>query len=168
MPTRHNYRLNLAAYHPQQQPSPGLDLRAPTGADAANLAVLMLDAYRDTIDYDGETLEQARQEVESFLNGVYGPPLLNCSRLGFLDGNLAAACLVSRWGEHPLICFVMTGARWKNQGLAQAVLHQTLQCLAAAGHPLVDAVITEGNHPSERLFARIGFSRYDLYGRPGV
>lgn len=168
MPARHNYRLNLAAYRPQQQIPPGLELRPPTRTDTAELAVLMLDAYRDTIDYDGETLEQARQEVKSFLNGVYGPPLLDCSRLGFLDGELTSACLVSRWGEHPLICFVMTGSRWKNQGLAAAVLHQTLQGLAAAGHPCADAVITEGNHPSERLFVRVGFSRYDLYVRPGV
>jgi len=53
--------------------------RHPVSDDAEPLAALMLDAYRDTIDYDGETLDDARSEISSYLGQQNDPPLLACS-----------------------------------------------------------------------------------------
>ena len=54
-------------------------LRQPTLADAEPLAELMLDAYRGTIDDGGETIDNARDEVASYMASVLNPPLLSCS-----------------------------------------------------------------------------------------
>ena len=42
--------------------------RTLTTADQQLLAGLMLDSYRGTIDYDGETIEDAMREVESYFS----------------------------------------------------------------------------------------------------
>jgi aspartate oxidase len=44
-----------------------IELRRPTAADLDVLADLMLDAYLDTIDYEGETIVEAREEVAQWL-----------------------------------------------------------------------------------------------------
>jgi len=137
------------------------ELRNPTQKDAAALAELMLDSYRDTIDYEGETLDQATDEIKRYFEGAYGPPLPDCSWLCLCEGILGAACLVSWWEKRksPLIVFVMTRAEWKRSGLGGLVLREALRSLVGKEYSEVRAVITEGNAPSEGLFNRFGFVR---------
>lgn len=139
-----------------------LALRALCPTDVEAVAVLMLDAYRGTIDDSGETLADAHDEVQAYLVGQRGgPALLQESCLGFVNNQLVAACLVTQGetGQHPLIAYVMTHADWKNQGIGRAILTATVQTLARSHYPTVWAVITQGNTPSERLFASLGFRR---------
>lgn len=164
MPARHIYRLDLAGR--PMRPDGGRSiyrLAQPAPADAEALAVLMLDAYRGTIDFDDETLDDARAEVAGFLDGRDGPPMLECSWAAWSDGELAAACLAGWWAarEAPLIAYCLTRAIDKGRGLGTWLLARTLDALAEAGHGAVWAVITDGNLPSQALFRRAGFAHVD-------
>jgi L-amino acid N-acyltransferase YncA len=139
-----------------------LQIRTAQVADVASLAELMIDAYRGTIDYDGETFEDALSEVNAFLAGERGgPPWLTMSYLAFVDSQLVGACLTGEWSERqlPIIAYVMTSANWKKQGIGRQLLGQVLNELSEQGYSEVRAVITEGNKPSENLFRQIGFQR---------
>ncbi len=114
----------------------------------------MLDAYRDTIDYDDETLEDAIDEVRSFLEN--NTALLHRSYLVEDDGTIVSAVLVSRAEGRPFIGYVMTLPSHKNQGLARLVTSTALERLAGDGHETVVLYITEGNIPSEALFRSVG------------
>jgi hypothetical protein len=46
--------------------------RTVAPSDQEALAALMLDAYRGTVDYEGETLEDAFREIGHTLSGSYG------------------------------------------------------------------------------------------------
>ena len=159
---RYEYRRELAGLG-----APGAagglagQLRQPTPADAELLAQLMFDAYRGTIDDGGETIENARDETTSYLASVVNPPLLGCSWLVAQPGQLVAACLACLWSRRatPLVAYVIVRASHKRQALGQLVLAQSLASLRQAGYAEARAVITSGNIPSERLFARLGFAR---------
>ena len=130
--------------------------------DLSALAELMIDAYYDTIDYDGETLTDAVSEVQAYFCGQRGGlPLLNDSRLGFIGDVLVSACLASYWDERqkPVIAYVMTQTAYKNSGIGKQTLWVVLQKLAQQGYSEVLAVITYGNTPSEKLFMCLGFER---------
>ena len=116
----------------------------------------MLDAYLGTIDYDGETIDEARAEVAGYLDGS---PLLEHSFVGMVEGSIVSACLVGTWEHGPLIGYMMTAAEHKSRGLASHLLDHSLAALAEAGEAEVSAWITEGNLPSERIFLRAGFER---------
>lgn len=136
--------------------------RNPSVADQQILADLMLDSYRDTIDYDGETIEDAIHEVESYFSGLLeDSSWLDCSWLGFMEDNLVCASLAGFWKDRnsPIIAYVMTASEWKGKHLARMGVSRSLQSLAEHNHTKVYAVITEGNIPSERVFTRIGFRR---------
>ena len=164
---RHLYALNLPEYTPSPPhlfPLSPFLLRNPTatalpGSQNTALAALMIDSYTDTIDYDGETLEDALGEIQSYFNGASGEPLLDASWLCFDGETLASAILISLWEGHPLVAYVMTAAAYKGQGLGRALLAQSLKTLQAQGHSQIRAVITEGNTPSETIFKKIGFQR---------
>ncbi len=164
MPARNLYHLELTEDRPQSElaASAGLRLRQPSEDDVGAISELMLDAYQGTIDYHGETLEDAVEEVQAYFEGRSGgAALTELSRLAFQDDQLVAACLCNQWSENgqPLVAFVMTRAAAKNQGFASLVLSEALDDLASAGHKHVYAVITNGNVPSERLFYKKGFSQ---------
>ncbi len=161
---RTQYVLTLSDLTLPQPPTTNfpLTLRALYPTDSEAVAVLMLEAYRGTIDDSGETLADAHDEVHAYLVGQRGgPALLQESCLGFVNNQLVAACLVTQGetGQHPLIAYVMTHAAWKKQGIGRVILIATLQALTRRQHPAVYAVITQGNIPSERLFAGLGFRR---------
>lgn len=166
MATRNEYRLDLSHYEPfAAKLPPTFAVRNPSLDDAALLADLMLDAYRDTIDYDGETLADARAEIDRFFSGGNDGCMLEHSWLCFEEDSLRSACLVVFWAVRnvPLVHYVMTAAEAKGQGLATVLLHRSLGGLKNAGNESVHAFITLGNIPSERLHLAAGFEHLPYY-----
>lgn len=130
------------------------------------LAELMLDAYRGTIDADGtETLEVAQGEIDRFLRGGSGRPMLEHSRLAYDGDRLVSAVLVSEFEGTPLIAYVCTAADHKGRGLADGLVRLAMRSLADAGHPRVHLWVTAGNAPAERIYERLGFR--ELPADPG-
>jgi RimJ/RimL family protein N-acetyltransferase len=129
-------------------------VRSISRDDLEGLAGLMLDAYVGTIDYEDESLEDAIEEVRSFIDD--GNSLLDRSYIVEDDGTIASAVLVSVYDDKPFIGYVMTLAAHKSRGLARLVTTTALERLAHDGHHKVVLYITEGNTPSEALFRSIG------------
>jgi ribosomal protein S18 acetylase RimI-like enzyme len=142
---------------PMPEPDIGLHVRHPTTEDAEALAVLMLDAYRGTIDFEGtETLDDARDEVA----GYFLPERLPMPEHSFVavDGDSAAAAvLVCRHEDLPFVSYVMTAAAHKGHGLATALTQLALASLDAAGERQVHLWVTRGNDHAERIYERLGF-----------
>lgn len=114
----------------------------------------MLDAYLGTMDYEGESLEDAIEEVRAFFDGAEA--LEDRSYVIDDEGTIASAVLVSLSEGRPFIGYVMTRASHKNQGMARLVTATALQRLVVDGHQRVVLYITEGNTPSEALFRSLG------------
>jgi len=158
-PKRYQYTIDLARIGTTGS-THDLALRSITRDDHQALSTLMLDAYIETIDYEGEGVEEAREEVESFLDDR---PLLNHSFAVVENEHLLSACLLTTWTDgNPFIGYVMTDPDHKNRGLAKACLLESLSSLTAAGEATVNLFITEGNKPSEQLFTSIGAHRVPI------
>ena len=117
----------------------------------------MLDAYEGTIDYEGETLDDAIGEVRGFLESESA--LLDRSYVVEDEGKVVSGVLVSMVEGVPFIGYVMTVPSHKNQGLARLVVGVALNHLAADGHESAALYITEGNAASEALFRSVGAVR---------
>jgi ribosomal protein S18 acetylase RimI-like enzyme len=136
----------------------GVAFGHPTDADAEAIAHLMLEAYRGTIDAEpGDTLDTARGEVATTLEGGYGDFMPEASFLAHEEDELVSASLVTRYQAHPLIAFTMTRPDRKERGLSRAAMGRSFAALAGAGEPHVDLVVTEGNRPAHHLYVSLGF-----------
>ena len=123
--------------------------------DREQAAALLLDAYRGTVDDEGETDADALEAVDHYFEQI----LWKHSYV-LVEGNVlqATAFVVVLDGQH-YIDPVCTRATAKGTGLGTAMVVECLDSLAAAGVREVGATITDGNVPSERLFTRLGFVR---------
>lgn len=127
-----------------------------TGSDRDELANLILDAYRGTIDYEGETLVEAGEAIDEWLDES---PLLAAS-FAALDGDsIVSATLATTLDGDPFIAIVMTHPDHKTKGYGTAAVEATLQALHAEGNKKVVLFITEGNSASETLFKTFGAQR---------
>jgi len=113
----------------------------------------MLDAYVGTIDYQGETLAEAIDEVDDWLGGS---PMLAHSYGAVVGGRLVSAVLVMTLDDVPFVAYVMTDPDHKETGLGRAVVEAALSSLRESSHERVVLYITKGNAASERLFATVG------------
>jgi hypothetical protein len=166
MLVRHEYKLSLA------EATLGADACAPAGVlvrgvsptDTHELAELMLDAYRNTIDYEGEGLAEAVAEIERyFTRASMKPAIAQCSSaLDFRD-SMSCACLLECWARRnvPFVGFVICRAAHKHKGLGKFALQQSVEKLVRAGYSELRTLITKGNTASEALFTHAGFRRVD-------
>jgi len=151
-PRKIRYEIDLTVVRPGPRPTEA-ELRALSHDDLDALAHLILDAYRGTIDDEGETMVEAVAEIQGWLDET---PLLAHSIGAVFDGKLVAAVLVMTVDDAPFIAVVMTAAASKGSGLGRAVVEEALAGLHREGHRRVVLYITDGNVPSERLFASVG------------
>lgn len=149
----------VAAVEPIEPVDLPVSVRCPTPGDAGELAALMLDAYRGTIDFDGsETLLVARDEIDGFLAGKSGVPLLEHSRLAIDGRRIVSAALVTDFESTPLLAYVFTAADHKGRGLGEGLTRLVMHSLAQAGRERLHLWVTAGNAPAERIYDRLGFT----------
>lgn len=142
--------------------APAVACRSVTPADAEALADLMLEAYRGTVDYNGETLEDARAEIDRTISGAYGRFLPDCSFVVEESGTLVSASLVTLTDEDeagwlPLLAFSMTRPAARRRGLASGLILHSCAALRAAGHSRLGLAVTAANAPARRVYERLGF-----------
>lgn len=158
MSTRHHYVLQLPVPSAvlQIQHPPGGTLRHPRLEEVEALAELMLDAYLNTIDYEGEGTDEALEEVNQWFASA---PRLDASWVYASGDIILSACLVNRTEEAAMIGYIITRSTWKQRGLGAYVVRQSLLSLQDSGAHEVHAWVTEGNTPSEKIMRRFGFAR---------
>jgi RimJ/RimL family protein N-acetyltransferase len=150
--TRSEYRISPI---PVATPQWSLQTRHPVDTDRDALAALLLDGYRNTIDDEGEDLGDAYVAIDEYLTRIERP----YSFVVFEQDVVVAFSFVVVVNETHYIDPVVVAPARKQRGLARATVQLCLASLAAAGIAEVGATITDGNIPSERLFAGLGFSR---------
>lgn len=128
-------------------------------SDSKVLGEVMYEAYKGTIDYSGETIEEAGKEVEETLNGKYGKIIEDACLLIEENGQVASA-LIFNWFEEkqlPLLTFSMTRASCKGKGNAKKLLKAGLTVLNKAGYSECCLFVTEGNEPAISIYKALGF-----------
>jgi GNAT superfamily N-acetyltransferase len=140
----------------------GLACRAAAQSDQKALAELMLDAYRGTVDYDGESLDDALSEIRHTLSGSYGRFLSECSFVFDGEAGLSSACLVTllnegKPDETPLLAFAMTRKLDQRRGLSSALILRSVAVLSGLGYSRLSLAVTADNTPARRLYEKLGF-----------
>lgn len=127
--------------------------------DAENLARLMLDAYRGTVDDGGEGPDEALSEVRKLLQGGYGDFNAGVSEVIEQDGAIVATTLVTQYQGAPLIAFSLTHPTYQRRGLARGGLLRALEALRQSGHTQAYLAVTSTNLPALTLYELLGFQR---------
>ena len=131
--------------------------RRPRPDDLQALAALMLAAYQGTVDYTGESLDDAAQEIAKTFAGGYGVFLARHSYVVERESTLVSASLVTRLEGRPLLAFAMTAPHWKRKGLAKATIGNVMLDLFEAGDTELELALHAKNQPALNLYWSLGF-----------
>lgn len=152
---RHLLRATLV----RQRVAEDARARVPQPEDGDALAALMLEAYRGTIDDEGETPEETRAAVQQLFDGDFGPLLWAVSEVIEEDGRLVAATLITIWDDRPFLAFTVTAPSHQRQGLARAGVQRAMNRLRAGDETELQLVVTQGNSAAEHMYTSLGFCR---------
>jgi GNAT superfamily N-acetyltransferase len=154
-------RRFLLAAPVRRRPAPGAPegafVRQPTADDAEPLAVLMHEAYRGSIDDEGETPADTCALVRRLFEGEFGPMLWSLSEVTVSGDRLVAAALLTLWSGGPFLAFLITSPAHRRRGLARGGLERSFNRLAAGDEPELRLVVTQGNLAAEALYESLGF-----------
>ena len=138
------------------------DCRNISENDIESLSHLMFESYKNTIDYNGETLQDANSEVRGTLNGKYGRFLKNCSFVYEKEDEIYSASMVTFYEklEMPLLTFLMTHPNFKKCGIAKFLLQKSINSLVENDFQELSLFVTEENTPALSLYHNLGFQKF--------
>lgn len=147
---------------PRRMTGPGrLDVMHPGPEDAEAFGALLLDAYRGTVDDDGEDLDDAVAQARKALDGSWSTPNPEASFSVVEGGRMKAITLVVDFERTSLLAFAATEKASQGQGLATELIARSLDALARQGSTLMRLHVTVANAPAVRLYEELGFVRED-------
>ncbi|MBB6452049.1 GNAT superfamily N-acetyltransferase [Salirhabdus euzebyi] len=128
-----------------------------TSVNTSMLGNLMYSAYKDTIDYEGETVEQFIKEIQATLNGKYGKLLSDCSYMIELKNLPVATTIISLFKGAPFVTYNVTHPEHHNKGFSTFLIKKSINSLVEQGYKELFLMVTEGNASAQHMYRKIGF-----------
>ncbi len=129
-------------------------------SDLSQIGELMYDSFLGTIDYEGESEEDAKSEVVALFQGKYGAIIPDACLCIKENGTIISAVFFT-WHESklmPLLTFTMTRSSFKGRGYAKMLLKAGLNELIRAGQTQCCLVVTRGNESAIKIYKYFGFT----------
>lgn len=121
-----------------------------------------LDAYMDTVDYEGEDLEQTKEEIRRVYEGYYGPLMKDASFI-YLEGDTVyAGLLTCLYRGEPHITYTFTRKSRQRLGYATQIIGLASQKLYELGYHSLFLYVTLENTHAYRLYESLGFQEVPI------
>ena len=134
-----------------------LDCRRIRVDDLVKVAHTMVDAYKDTVDYEGESHDDALLELRNVVNGGYGSYIDEASFLIEQGNEVVSVILISLFNVKPLVTYVFTAKKHMCKGHAASLLWTSINVLQKMGYNEIFLYVTEGNDSAINLYRKLGF-----------
>ncbi|WP_459477862.1 GNAT family N-acetyltransferase [Clostridium saccharoperbutylacetonicum] len=125
--------------------------------DIHGLSVSMLEAFKDTVDFNGETLEELNKEIHSVVESAFGTFIPYASFQIKQNGEIAAVILVSLYKDRPFVSELFTVKKYLKLGMARSLLKKSINALIDLGYEDLVLYVHPKNAGAINLYKKIGF-----------
>lgn len=158
---RHIRALGKVQIEKRAVTSPYL-LREVTLDDREALIDLYRQAFADTIHYfhleADDIVRHAQHDLDIFLSGQRGEPLLTASRVALAQNRIIGAALINEGHlKSPLLYLLFVAPEFRQQGLARALVQAAMNALRGNGYRYLRSQYDLGNHESRAWHEKMGF-----------
>lgn len=123
-----------------------------------DIAKTMVEAYKDTIDYEGENELDSLNEIKRLMDGFYGNYLPNHSfMLTDENDNIKSVVFLTRFKGEDTITYLFTKPTYQNQGNASALLDTVISSLHDEGIENLFLYVNKKNEHAISLYKSKGF-----------
>lgn len=129
----------------------------PKKVDKNLLAQAMYNAYKCSIDYENDTIEDFKQELQNLFNNVYGKYIEEAS---FCVGNsnvIIAAVFFADFKGEPTLTYCFSNTEYRENGLAQNLIKKSENKLVDLGYKKSYLYLTLENIEAYNLFESLGY-----------
>lgn len=126
------------------------------------IASCALDAYENTIDYEGEDLQQTREEILRVYDGFYGPYMHEASFIYLEEETVYAGLLTCLYRGEPTITYTFTRKSRQRLGYSTTLIGLACQKLYELGYHSLFLYVTVENQGAVRLYESLGFQEVPL------
>lgn len=126
--------------------------------DISGLSNSMLDAFRDTEDFEDETLEDLNEEIQSVVYGTFGIFISDASFQIKQNTEIASAILINLYEGNPLVSELFTKKKYMNLGMASSLLKNSINVLLKLGYENLTLNVHPRNVGAVNLYKKIGFT----------
>lgn len=125
--------------------------------DIEDMSIIMMNAFKDTADYHGETLEELKEELFHVVKSTFGTFIPDASFQIKQNGEAAAVILISLYNEKPFISELFTNKYYLKQGMASALMKKSMSTLFDLGYKDIALHVHPDNDGAINLYKKIGF-----------
>ncbi len=126
------------------------------------LAEAMMDAYEDSIDYEGETQDDTLIELENVLSGYYGEFLSETSFVIMEHERVQACVLICLYRDEPTITYNFTIKESQRLGYQTLLIGRAAEILFEKGYHSLYLYVNLENKGAVRLYESLGFREVPL------
>lgn len=115
--------------------------------------------YKDTVDYEGESLEQTKEYIKNLFEDKQEPIFKNLSPLLFVEGKLVGVCIIRENSkvQGPLISYVVIDKSFKGRGFGKILMLKCLSMFIENDFSEAILYVTNTNAPAIKLYESLGF-----------
>lgn len=122
------------------------------------LAELMLEAYKATPDYEGETFVETVEELDNVFKGYYGTFMEKESHAVVNEeGELLSAIFLCLYKNEPTITYLFTNPSETGKGYAKGLINKSTDSLHDNGYDKIFLYVSTANKPAISLYKTMGF-----------
>lgn len=125
--------------------------------DVNNLAIAMLEAFKDTVDFEGETLEDLGKEILEVIESEFVIFIPEASFQIKHNNQVLSVILVSLYKDKPLISELFTVKNSVNLGMASTLIKKSINALILLGYSDLVLYVHPKNFQAINLYKKIGF-----------
>ncbi|ULO08954.1 GNAT family N-acetyltransferase [Paenibacillus sp. 19GGS1-52] len=125
--------------------------------DLNAIAVSMLDAFTDTEDFEGETLEDLHEEIRSVVIDGFGVFIPEASFQIKQNSDIASVILISMYKGSPFVSELFTTKKYMGLGMASSLLNKSINVLWELGYENLVLYVHPRNIGAINLYKKIGF-----------
>lgn len=138
--------------------TPDYDIRPVDTEQIRDIAKMMYEAYVDTPDYEGETVNDLSKELSMVFRGYFGTYLSEASLVLYDDDETPASFLfVCAYKNEPTITYLFTRKDQTGKGYALALMQAAENILLDLGYDRIALYVSKANLPALKLYLKHGF-----------
>ncbi len=126
------------------------------------MAEAMMDAYQDSFDYEGETLDDTLVELDHVLSGYYGEFLREASFVMMKGEEVQACVLLCLYRDEPTITYNFTRKNAQRLGYQTLLIGRVAEILFEKGYHSLYLYVNLDNQGAVRLYESLGFVEVPL------
>ncbi|NLW52193.1 MAG: GNAT family N-acetyltransferase [Tissierellia bacterium] len=127
-----------------------------------DLASAMFDAYKNAPDYENDTLEDFKNEVNNIKSNLYGNVIEDASLCVKSSDGIIAAIFVADFKDEATMTYCFTKKEHQGRGLAEALIKASENKLRELGYDKFYLYLTLSNQDAYNLFDALGFTETEI------